>query len=149
VKYDWTFGDGGTSSGTTATVSHTYAAVGTYTAKVTVTDNSGGTNSATATISATADPNVIAAPTSLVGSTSRKGSVTLTWKDNSTNEQGFHIERAPSGSTTYTVVGSVGVNVTTFTQSLASGTYNFRVQAYNQTTGHVSAYSNVVTVKVK
>jgi PKD repeat protein len=148
ASYAWSFGDGGTSSGTSAVVSHTYAAVGTFTAKVTVTDNRGATASATATITATTDPNVIAAPSNLTGSAGR-GSASLTWKDNSNNETGFHIERAVSGSTSYSVVGNVGANVTSYSESVTKGNYTYRVQAYNTTTGRTSAYSNVVTVRVK
>jgi PKD repeat protein len=148
ASYAWTFGDGGAASGSVASITHTYATPGTYTAKVTVTDNSGGTASATATITATTDPNVIAAPTNLVARTGKR-SVSLTWKDNSTNEQGFHIERAPNGGTAFTVVGSAGLNATSYSESVAAGTYSYRVQAYNQSTGRVSGYSNTITVRVK
>jgi PKD repeat protein len=50
VSYDWTFGDGGTSSGAKPT--HAYTTVGTYTVTLTVTDDTGrkGTGSTTATI---------------------------------------------------------------------------------------------------
>ncbi len=49
TSYAWTFGDGGSATGVTAT--HTYAANGTYTINLTVTDSNGLTNSTT--ISAT------------------------------------------------------------------------------------------------
>jgi PKD repeat protein len=147
-NYAWSFGDGGTSSGASATASHTYSAVGTYTAKVTVTDNRGSTGSATVTITAMTDPNIIAAPSNLTGSAGR-GSASLTWKDNSNNETGFHIERAVSGSSNYAVVGNVGANATSYSESVAKGNYSYRVQAYDTSTGRTSAYSNVVTVRVK
>jgi len=41
AAYAWTFGDGSSASGATATVSHVYAAPGTYTATLAVTDNEG------------------------------------------------------------------------------------------------------------
>ncbi len=48
VAYDWTFGDGGSASG--ATASHTYSAPGSYAAVLRVTDNTGLTASSTVTI---------------------------------------------------------------------------------------------------
>jgi PKD repeat protein len=48
VGYGWTFGDGGTASGVTA--SHVYPTAGTYTITLTVTDNAGATASTTATV---------------------------------------------------------------------------------------------------
>jgi PKD repeat protein len=147
VSYGWAFGDGGTGSG--ANVGHTYSAAGNYTATLTVTDDRGATGKATVSISATTDPNVIAAPANLTASVSRAGAVTLKWADNSSNETGFYVERAPSGSTSYVRVATVGANVTTFTQSPGSGRYVYRVQAFNATTGRTSPYSNSVNVRVK
>lgn len=48
LSYVWSFGDGGTGTGVTA--SHTYAAAGTYAATLTVTDNKGATQYTTTNI---------------------------------------------------------------------------------------------------
>ena len=48
VSYAWTFGDGATATGVTA--SHTYAAAGAYTVGLTVTDNEGATGSTTKSV---------------------------------------------------------------------------------------------------
>jgi PKD repeat protein len=148
ASYAWTFGDGGSASG--ASAAHTYAAAGTYTAKLTVTDNGGATASQTVTITASADPNVINAPSGLTASAAKKGAVTLKWTDNSNNESGFYVERAPSSTGVFARVGQVGANVKTFAQSgVAAGTYLYRVQAFNASTGGTSGYSNTVSVRVK
>jgi PKD repeat protein len=148
ASYAWAFGDGGTASGVSA--AHTYTTAGTYSAKLTVTDNRGATGSATVLITATADTSALNAPTGLSASASKPGTVSLRWTDNSTNEQGFYIERAPSSTGVFARVGQTATNATTFAQSgVASGTYLFRVQAFNLTTGRVSAYCNQVSVKIK
>jgi PKD repeat protein len=146
ASYAWVFGDGTTGSGVNP--SHTYANPGTYNATLTVTDNRGATNSTSRVITASADPNAINAPSNLSAS-GGKGSVVLNWNDNSSNEEGFYIERAPQGSASFQQVGQVGANVRTFSQNLARGNYTFRVRAFNLTTGRVSAYSNSVNVRVK
>ena len=145
-SYAWTFGDGGTAVGATAT--HTYASAGSYTARLTVTDNLGATTSATSVITVTSNPNTIAAPSNLTASVTR-GSVTLKWADNSTNETGFYIERAPAGTTSFAQVGSTAANVVTWSESVSRATYLYRVRAFNTTTSTGSAYSNTVQIRVK
>jgi PKD repeat protein len=148
ASYAWTFGDGGTASGVSA--SHTYTTAGSYTAKLTVTDNRGGTGSATVAITASADTSTINAPSGLSGSASKPGTMSLRWTDNSNNEQGFYIERAPSSGGVFTRIAQTAANATSYSGSgVPSGTYLFRVQAFNLSTGRVSAYSNQVSVKVK
>jgi len=148
ASYAWTFGDGGTASGVSA--SHTYTTAGSYSAKLTVTDNRGGTGSATVPITANADTSMINAPSGLSGSASKPGTMSLRWTDNSNNEQGFYIERAPSSTGVFTRIAQTAANAATYSGSgVPSGTYLFRVQAFNLSAGKVSAYSNQVSVKVK
>jgi PKD repeat protein len=52
ASYAWTFGDGGTATG--ATASHAYAAAGTYNVTLTVTDDKGKTNAISAPVTVTA-----------------------------------------------------------------------------------------------
>ena len=146
VAYSWTFGDGSTGSG--AAPSHTYATPGSYTAVLTVTDNRGATATGSVAIVVTTDPDIIKAPSALSAS-GAKGKATLNWTDNSTNETGFYIERAPSGTSNFVRVGTVSANAKSFTESLSRGQYVYRVQAFNSSTGRVSAYSNSATANVK
>ncbi len=63
MSYAWTFGDG--TSGTGASVTHTYAASGTYTAALTVKDSAGATTSASKTVTVTISvtpPPIVGAP---------------------------------------------------------------------------------------
>lgn len=87
----------------------------------------------------TANTIVLAAPTGL--GTSVVGSdVTLNWTDNATGEDGYKIERSDNGGG-YVEIGSVGADVTTFSDpGLASGSYDYRVRAYQST--NTSDYSN-------
>ena len=65
AAYDWSWGDGGTSTGLTS--SHTYATGGTYNVTLTVTDNDGGTSSLVHQV-VVANPNV--GPTPVITSSS-------------------------------------------------------------------------------
>ncbi|MCE5249058.1 SUMF1/EgtB/PvdO family nonheme iron enzyme [bacterium] len=81
-----------------------------------------------------------AAPSNLQAETISFSEIKLTWKDNSTSEQGFIIgKKEGTGSFTYL---SVDAGVTTYSDTwLKSDTqYTFRVQAYNSAGN--SAYSN-------
>ena len=142
--YQWKFGDGSTGSG--ATPAHTYANAGSYTAVLTVTDNLGAIGTASVGITVNPALPAINAPSNLTGLAGR-GSVTLKWTDNSNNETGFRIERAPSGSTSFATIGTTGANVTTFTENVARKTFVYRVAAFNTTAA--SSYSNTVSVRSK
>ena len=90
-----------------------------------------------------------AAPSNLTGSAASK-QVRLTWRDNASNETGFRIERCTgTGCAGFAVVGTAGVNATTFTNTGLSKntTYGYRVLALNGAAA--STPSNVVYVKAK
>jgi len=145
ASHAWTFGDGVSASGSTA--SHTYSAAGTYTARLTVTDNQGATGTTTVVVSVAAGLTPPPAPSNLGASVSGK-TVTLTWKDNAANETGVYVERAVKAKTLqYSRIATLGANVTTYARTETSDTWTYRVQAYNSV--GVSAYSNVVTVRVR
>ena len=145
--YSWNFGDGATS--VLQNPAHTYNTVGQFNAKLTVTDNKSASASSSVTINVTADPDTLAQPR-IVSLTNLGNTITLTWADNSNNETGFYIERGIrfKGSVTYSRVGTVDANVTTFSETLANGTYYYQVQAFSSLTGRVSAYSSSVQIKV-
>ncbi len=147
ASYAWAFGDGANASG--ASANHTYTRVGKFAAKLTVTDNQGAAASQSVAIAVTDGTGPITGPYYLVARVATGGNVTLSWKDNSSNEQGFAVERATSPSTTYAEVGRVAANTIQYVQTgVATGTYHYRVRAYNTTTGLYSPYSNVVTATV-
>jgi PKD repeat protein len=147
-SYSWNFGDGLVGSG--AQVTHTYGSLGTYTAQLSVTDNEGASATKNVTITV-ADLNAISAPSNLKAS-GQRGYASLSWSDNSNNESGFHIERAMQvrkGTPVYQRIAVVGQNIKTYVDTAAPGTYYYRVQAYNSTTGRVSSYSAVVSGRVR
>ena len=60
--------------------------------------------------------------------------VTLTWEDNSEGEDGFQIERRIGKRGSFSVVGTVGPNETSFVDDTLDPTkvYYFRVKAFNE-----------------
>jgi PKD repeat protein len=124
VSYAWDFGDG--SSGSGATVSHTYANNGSYTVSLTVTDNDGRTDATTttATISNVA-PTVLsfAGATLLPGETYTANgnftdpgadtwSATVNYGDGSGSQAPTLTEKTFSLSHTYASAGTFTVTVT-------------------------------------
>jgi transcriptional regulator CtsR len=82
------------------------------------------------------------APSGLIATAAGSTQINLSWTDNSTNEDGFKIERKTGVGGTYAQIATVGVNVTSYpnTGLSASTTYYYRVRSYN--TAGDSAYSN-------
>jgi hypothetical protein len=149
MSYSWNFGD--SSSATGPRVSHTYTAAGTFLVTLTVTDDDGAVGNTSLTVRVSSPTVVVNAPSSLKAS-AVNGAVTLTWKDNSSNEEGFYIERSVKSGRTYSSyvrIGSVAANTTTFSNNVDAGSYQYRLQAFNLTLGKVSNYSNVVNLTVK
>jgi chitodextrinase len=73
------------------------------------------------------------APSNLTATAVSTKSVGLRWQDNSTNELGFQVERAPTASGPWVVVGTSGANVTQYLDlGLSPATdYYYRVSAFN------------------
>ncbi|MEM9856970.1 MAG: fibronectin type III domain-containing protein [Bacteroidota bacterium] len=90
---------------------------------------------------------VMLLPPSNFTAASASGQITLTWTDNSSNETGFEIERSLDPMTGFTAIGSVGSDITSFTDNDAMPltTYYYRVKAVNGPAS--SDYSDVITVE--
>ena len=90
-------------------------------------------------------PDAPPAPSSLAATPVSNAQIDLSWKDNSTSESGFKIERRLNSAATFTQIGTVGPNVTTFSSpGLTANTgYTYRVRAYNASGN--SPYSNLVS----
>lgn len=96
---------------------------------------------ATVTITVAAPTSVPAAPTSLTLTVVSSSQINLAWTDNSTNEDGFRIERSLNGSS-WTEIATAGPNVHNYSNTGLAGKtrYYYRVRAYNALGN--SAYSN-------
>jgi hypothetical protein len=89
-------------------------------------------------------PPAPAPPSNLVATAVSSNQINLTWTDNSSNENGFRIERCQgAGCTSFVQIATVGANTTSYTNTglAASTTYRYRVYAYNN--GGNSGYSNM------
>jgi hypothetical protein len=87
------------------------------------------------------------APTELKATIISKDQVDLTWKDNSTNEIGYKIERK-TDSGVFTEIGSTVTDITTFSDKTVSlnTNYTYRVYSFNKV-GKSIQYSNEVSIK--
>lgn len=86
-------------------------------------------------------------PTELKGANSSKDQIDLIWKDNSTNESGFKIERK-TDSGNFTEIGSTPKDVTSFSDKTINinTNYTYRVFSFNQV-GKSILYSNEFNIK--
>jgi hypothetical protein len=74
-----------------------------------------------------------AAPSSLIVTTQSPGRLKLDWTNNSSNEDGYKIERKSGSNGSFTEIGSVAANVHSYTDTNAVTPlqYVYRVKAYN------------------
>jgi len=130
IDYDWSFGDGQTASGSTA--NHAYASAGDYTVVLTVTDNAGGQSNTTVEVTVV-DPFALNAPSGLSAEVASL-EVSLSWQDNSANEDNFVVERGAKyrGRVRFEEVATLGADSTTYTDTVPkTGDYSYRVKAIN------------------
>lgn len=85
------------------------------------------------------------APSNLTA-TASSTDVRLYWQDNSSNENGFEIQRKTSTSA-FAQIATTTSNITSYLNTnLASSTYTYRVRAFNAS--GFSAYSNTATTTI-
>ena len=89
-------------------------------------------------------------PSELTATIVTGSAVTLKWKDNSTDENGFEIWRYTGDSGTYTLYASVGKNITTFTDKLVHTglQYSYEVRAYVASGSLYSPFSGSASVGI-
>lgn len=86
------------------------------------------------------DSGLINPPSLLTATVLTDTDVKIDWADNSGNEDGFRIERKLTELGAWSEVGTVGANITTFTDTYANGlrarnTYYYRLRSYNAANG--------------
>lgn len=98
---------------------------------------------------ATVPCSVPAAPTGLTATAQAKRQIALTWTDAADNESGFRLERSTNGGASWSAIGTVAANSTSFTNAgLTAGvTYTYRVQSYNDCGN--SAWSNTASATAR
>ncbi len=81
-------------------------------------------------------------PSQLTATPVSPSQIDLAWRDNSTNETGFKVERREEGSGEWVEAGKTAANATKFSDKelLPATVYHHRVQAFDDTTS--STYSN-------
>ena len=94
--------------------------------------NNKSTKSEWNNVSVSLSPNELMPPSALTANSDLANKITLHWTDNSDNETGFWIERSVDGIS-FEEIATVSANVISYQeQTLAPGTYFYRIRAYNQ-----------------
>lgn len=97
-------------------------------------------------------PSTFGAPTKLVAKTVDDGQIKLSWKDNSTSENGYSMEYRKKGDKTWSSLGNVKPDSKFNLPSYGftpTTSYQFRLRAYKGNPVVATAYSNVATTKTK
>ena len=72
-------------------------------------------------------------PSNLTATSISQSRIDLAWSDNSNNEEGFRIQRSPTGKGSWTVIANVPSNTTSYSNTglKSKTTYYYRVRAFN------------------
>jgi hypothetical protein len=113
--------------------------------------NSGGTSPYANQVTVATPP--LSPPTGLKATAVSASQINLTWTDNSSNEDGFIIQRAPDNggvAGSYGTVGTVGPNVTTYADTNLTETtrYWYRVQAFQGTNNSIASNETSATTQI-
>lgn len=147
VAWSWSFGDGTTASGPTAT--HTYTAPGTYRAALTVTENHGYAHLTATTI--TVDIAPLVAPTGLTATSPVRRRVDLRWTNPaSTRAVSLIVQRcAGARCSSFARVTTLPATATSWSDTtVRSGTtYRYRLVAVDATSARVNSLP--VTIRAR
>ena len=131
-----------TDSGLSASTGYTYR-VRAY--------NSAGNSSYSGTASATTKATPPSTPSSLTATAKSSSRIDLGWKDTSSNESGFKIERklSSAANSSFSQIGTASANAESYTDSglSASTGYTYRIRAYNSAGN--SSYSGTASATTK
>jgi len=92
------------------------------------------------------------APTNLTAiQTANQNKIVLTWKDNSSSELGYKIERKEISESNFTQIAEVNADIVTYTDESVSNhkSYSYRVKGYNSVTESDYINSSSVTTGIK
>lgn len=115
----------------------------TYNYRVKAVNSAGSTSGANVSFKTAACP-VPIAPSNLVATVASSTQINLSWRDNSSNETGFKIERKTGATGVWAQIGTVAANVVSFSNTglVRAVPYFYRVRAYNAAAN--SGYSNQI-----